>query len=120
MSGANISKGKRGNMSSMQAQQQEYEIKEKELQEEHEELCKDLDVTIKQSIVDFINLVFGNGDESREFWTQVLVPYTIQYFNLPSDEMFRPPFFINYNAIFFSFIYHAGIKIVSQHPPPSL
>lgn len=69
MSGGNMNKNKRGNVSSMQVQQQEYEQKEKELQEEHEDLCKDLDVTIKQSIVDYINLVFGAGDESREFWT---------------------------------------------------
>lgn len=47
-----------------------------QIDSEDAELKRNLDDTIKMSIVDYINLVFGAGDETREFWQRVLVPYT--------------------------------------------
>ena len=35
-----------------------------------------MDDVIKIGIIDYMNLVFGAGDETRDFWNNLLLPYT--------------------------------------------
>ena len=77
--------------------------------EELQELNKNMDDTIKIAIVDFINLVFGSGEETNDFWNNILLPYTSTYYNFSYDELQKSTKYLN--ALFFAFIYHYGIKI---------
>ena len=47
----------------------------RELGEEAEELKKNMDDTVKMAVVDYLNLVFGAGEETNDFWTGVLIPH---------------------------------------------
>ena len=65
------------------------EMKLKDLEEEQLELNQNMDDTIKKCIVDFINLIFGAGKETTEFWENVLLPYTASYFSFPFEELMK-------------------------------
>ena len=39
-----------------------------EIKEEAMELKKSMDVLVTEWIIDFLNLVFGHSDDSRNFW----------------------------------------------------
>ncbi len=87
----------------------EIEAKERELYQEASELAGSMDDRVKQAIVDYLNLVFGAGQETEDFWNTILLPYASQYFSYPFDDLQRSPKFLN--AIFFGFSEHFGIKI---------
>ena len=48
-----------------------------------------MDQELESCLVDFLNLVFGNGAETKEFWTDVLIPETAEYFDYPREEIER-------------------------------
>lgn len=73
-----------------------------------------MDEEIKKAIVDYINLVFGAGEETDEFWNTVLLPYASQYFNFPFEELQKANRYLN--ALFFAFISQIGIKIGKNIP----
>ncbi len=73
-----------------------------------------MDDKIKQAIVDYLNLVFGAGSETEDFWNTILLPYASQYFSYPFDDLQRSPKFLN--AIFFAFSEHIGIRIGKVNP----
>jgi hypothetical protein len=85
-----------------QQTQQEYEMKERELLEESRLLSQNMDDQIKMAVVDYMNLVFGAGAETEDFWTTVLLPYASQYLMRSTRYL---------NALFFAFTTHFGIKI---------
>ncbi len=93
-----------------QQTQQEYEAKERELLEELQELSGEMDDKVRMAILDYMNLVFGTGDETNEFWSNVLTPYVSQYYNYPMDDLLRAPRYLN--ALFFAFSKGFGLKIV--------
>jgi hypothetical protein len=70
------------------------------------------------AIIDFMNLVFGEGQETDEFWGTILLPFVGQYYNYPIDDLMRAPKHLN--ALFFSFSTHFGFKVVKQIPLKSL
>jgi hypothetical protein len=43
--------------------------------EEARILSQSMDDQIKMAIVDYMNLLFGAGTETEDFWTTVLLPY---------------------------------------------
>ena len=73
-----------------------------------------MDDNIKMSIVDYMNLVFGVGQETDDFWNTVLLPYASYYFNYPLDDLQRATRYLN--ALFFAFTAHFGIKINKAIP----
>ncbi len=68
-----------------------------------------MDDQIKMAVVDYMNLVFGAGAETEDFWTTVLLPYASQYYGYPLDDLMRSTRYLN--ALFFAFTAHFGIKI---------
>jgi hypothetical protein len=46
-----------------------------------------MDDLVKMAIIDYLNLVFGAGDETVDFWNSVLLPYVSQYYNYPLEEL---------------------------------
>lgn len=73
-----------------------------------------MDDLIKMAIVDYINLVFGTGEETQEFWASVLLPYTSSYYNYPLDDLQKSAKY--FNALFFAFCWHFGIKVIKTTP----
>ena len=66
-------------------------------------------------MIDFLNLVFGKGeivkpskdDISKIFWDDVLIPFASKKYNYPVNGFKEVS--INMNALYYSFLYHAGI-----------
>lgn len=67
---------------------------------------------IRMAIIDYMNLVFGSGDETNDFWATVLLPYASQYYSYPMDDLNRASNYLN--ALFFAFTTHFGIKFIKQ------
>ena len=57
------------------------------MNEEWEELKQSMDDTVKMAIIDYMNLVFGAGDETSDFWNSVLFPYVNQYYSYSLDDL---------------------------------
>ena len=77
------------------------------------ELGRDMDDIIKEGIIDYMNLVFGKGEETEEFWNSILIPYSAYYFQFPVkdlEEHYRKEYLRN--ALYFSFIYLFGLEFV--------
>lgn len=66
--------------------------------------------TIRMAVVDYMNLLFGAGDETTDFWNTVLLPYASSYFSYVLDDLQRAPKYLN--ALFFSFTKQVGIKMI--------
>jgi hypothetical protein len=71
------------------------------LLDELQDLQRNMDDSIKIAVVDYMNLVFGAGQETEDFWNTVLLPYASQYYNYPLDDLQRSAKHLN--ALFFSF-----------------
>jgi len=69
-----------------------------------------MDDTVKMAVIDYMNLIFGAGEETTDFWNTVLLPYTSSYYGYPLDDLMRAPKYLN--ALFFAFTRHFGIKMV--------
>lgn len=69
-----------------------------------------MDDTLRMAAVDYMNLVFGAGEETTDFWNTVLLPYASNYFTYPLDDLIRAPKYLN--ALFFAFTKQVGIKMV--------
>ena len=65
---------------------------------------------IRMAIIDYMNLVFGSGDETNDFWATVLLTYASQYYSDPMDDLNRASNYLN--ALFFAFTTHFGIKFI--------
>jgi hypothetical protein len=46
-----------------------------------------MDEIIKIGIVDYMNLMFGMGDETRDFWSNLILPYASSYYTFPIEEL---------------------------------
>ena len=59
--------------------------------------------------LDFLNLAFGNGTESKEFYRESVYPIIEQYYTYPAERLLK--YELNYNALYYSFLFHCGIKV---------
>jgi hypothetical protein len=50
-----------------------------------------------------MNLIFGAGEETEEFWNSVLLPLASNYYTFSLNELFayKP----NLNALYFAFVH---------------
>ena len=74
---------------------------------------------IEVCLFDFLNLVFGSSPETKQFWDELLIPDTVQYYNY-SGTLTRDSVLLN--ALYFALIHSAGIKleIVREDKSPIL
>ena len=54
-------------------------------------------------------MTFGIDQDTDEFWTRIVFPESSSAFNYPLKRFQKSK--INLNAVFFSFVYHFGIKL---------
>lgn len=73
-----------------------------EIKQEAIELKKSMDVLITEWIIDFLNLVFGHSDDTRNFWSQVLFPEVSVYYSYEMRELVK--FEKNLNALYFALV----------------
>jgi len=62
--------------------------------------------------LDFLNLAMGNGDETKEFYHEVVYPRINAYYYYPLDKLMD--YEINHTALYYSLIYHCGIKVKNE------
>jgi hypothetical protein len=89
-------------------------VKERELLDENRQLNQSMDDQIRMAVVDYMNLVFGAGQETEDFWHTVLLPYVSQYYSYSLEDLTRSPRYLN--ALFFAFTLHFGIKMSKVSP----
>lgn len=83
-----------------------------------------MDDVIKMGIIDYMNLMFGVGEETTDFWCNLILPYCHSYYyRFPIEDLmnhYRANFIgdsINMNSLYFAFISLFGIKILSPPEP---
>jgi tetratricopeptide (TPR) repeat protein len=69
-----------------------------------------LDVDLRSAIVDFLNLVFGAGEETEAFWIRIISPQAAQRFSLSPD--LTPRASVNLRALLHAVCYHCGLRMV--------
>ena len=69
-----------------------------------------LDSDLRSAIVDFLNLIFGVGDETDVFWKTIFIPQAVHRFGLNADLLDRNR--VNLRALLHSISYHCGLKLV--------
>ena len=93
--------------------QADLDSREREILQEAADLSGSMDDKVKQAIIDYLNLVFGAGQETEDFWATILLPYASHYFAYPFEDLQRSPKLLN--AIFFAFSDLFGLKIEGKH-----
>jgi tetratricopeptide (TPR) repeat protein len=65
-----------------------------------------IETAIRDSVVDFLNLVFGKGVETDYFWMHILLPKTSEHFHyLPERSD------VNLNALLHAVTYHCSLQV---------
>lgn len=111
--------GSRQNESAMTYRlKQEKELKDlqerkQEILQEREELAKTMSTRINEWILDFMNLIFGVGEETRIFWEEVLLPEVSAYYSFSLRELYK--FERNLNALYFSLCEQINLKVSETH-----
>ena len=59
-----------------------------------------------------MNLVFGTSDDSKDFWEEVIIPETAEYYSYPEEEIKQQE--IRLTALYFAFEYSIGLQIKEQ------
>jgi hypothetical protein len=65
---------------------------------------------LKECTIDFINLMFGAGDETDVFWESLLIPRAAQHFNIPISMLSKNE--VNLHALLHAVIYHCSIQLL--------
>lgn len=65
--------------------------------------------SLKECIVDYINLVFGAGEESDYFWEKILTQKASQNFHITAEKIEKTQ--INLHALLHAINYHCGIQL---------
>jgi len=47
----------------------------------------DMDQQTREWVIDYLNLLLGKGEESAEFWENMLLPQTSRYFSFHIEEL---------------------------------
>jgi hypothetical protein len=48
---------------------------------------ENLDLLINEDLIDYLNLCFGTGNDSSDFWKEVIIPETAEYYSYPEEEI---------------------------------
>ena len=65
------------------------DFREKDILQQAAILYGSMEDKVKQAIIDYLNLVFGAGQEPEDFWATILLPYMSRYFDYPFEDMQR-------------------------------
>ena len=65
--------------------------------------------SLKDGIIDYLNLVFGAGEESSIFWEEILLKKASAHFSIPEDKLDKSQ--INLHALLHSVCFHCGLSV---------
>ena len=90
-----------------------------QLREEYRELHNDMEENVVAWTHDFMNLVFGNTQDTKEYWDTVVLPEINQYYkHYTLDELKAYKFSLN--ALYFSLCENIGLKSVHNESQAKL
>eukprot|EP00351_Strombidinopsis_sp_SopsisLIS2011_P002444 CAMPEP_0116871726 /NCGR_PEP_ID=MMETSP0463-20121206/2210_1 /TAXON_ID=181622 /ORGANISM="Strombidinopsis sp, Strain SopsisLIS2011" /LENGTH=73 /DNA_ID=CAMNT_0004510703 /DNA_START=718 /DNA_END=939 /DNA_ORIENTATION=+ len=69
-----------------------------------------MDERIRENLTDFMNLVFGASEERDDFWNDILLRETSEYFNYPYEDLTKHE--MKLNALYFAVIDVTGLKVI--------
>ena len=69
----------------------------------------DMEVSLKECIVDYLNLIFGVGEESEIFWQEILARKASACFNIPEEKIDKNQ--INLHALLHALVFHCGLQL---------
>ena len=69
-------------------------------------------------ILDFLNLIFGNGEETSSFWEEVLYAEVAAYYGYSYEELRKSE--KNLNALYFNLIEQIGLRVKRKFNPEDL
>ena len=90
-------------------QLKELHEKKQDISKEREELDKPMSTRINEWILDFMNLIFGAGEETKIFWEEVLLPEVSSYYSFSLRELYL--FERNLNALYFCLCDQINLKV---------
>lgn len=68
---------------------------------------------INEWILDFLNVIFGVGEETRIFWEEVLLPEVSAHYNFSLRELYK--FERNLIALYFCLCEQINLKVTEIH-----
>jgi len=68
---------------------------------------EELEKAQKEAVVDFLNLVFGVGQETDTFWNQILLPKAKEHFSSTCLERSK----VNLHALLFAVVFHCSLQL---------
>lgn len=68
-----------------------------------------IESSLKDGIIDYLNLVFGSGEESSIFWEEILLKKAASHFSIPLEKLNKSQ--INLQALLHSICFHCGLSI---------
>ena len=87
---------------------------------EQKMLNKPMEERVNEWIIDFLNLVFGVDEETRQFWKEVLLPEVHVYYSYRLQDLYD--YERNLNALYFALIEQLNLKVSekeSAHDTPT-
>ena len=89
------------------------ELKEK-LKKQREELyffqMNDMDQSVKDWVIDFMNLIFGASEDHDNYWEDIVIPETESYYNF--DAKILKAHEVNLNALYFAILVNIGLTLI--------
>eukprot|EP00826_Nyctotherus_ovalis_P056323 TRINITY_DN7580_c0_g1_i3.p1 TRINITY_DN7580_c0_g1~~TRINITY_DN7580_c0_g1_i3.p1 ORF type:complete len:302 (+),score=55.27 TRINITY_DN7580_c0_g1_i3:51-956(+) len=67
---------------------------------------------VLEQVYDYMNLAFGSGAETKEFWSQILIPHAAHAFNCDPEKLSKVK--PKSNALVYAFAYHFGIELAED------
>lgn len=67
---------------------------------------------VQDWLLDFMNLVFGSSDDTRQFWDEVLLPEAAIHYQFDLQELYK--FERSLNALYFALVEHLNLRITQR------
>ena len=64
---------------------------------------------IEELIIDFMNLIFGFGEETRQFWDEVLLPEVHVKYSYSLLDLYK--FQKNLPALYYALVEHLNLRV---------
>lgn len=68
-----------------------------------------MDASIKECVVDYLNLVFGSGEESNMFWDNILLKKSSENFKIAENNLSKSQ--INLHGLLHAICHHCGLQL---------
>jgi tetratricopeptide (TPR) repeat protein len=85
------------------------EIKEKIKESQAPSQNFTMEGSLKDGVIDYLNLVFGAGEESEIFWEEILIKKAASHFSISEEKLDKSQ--VNLHALLHSICFHSGLSL---------